>query len=589
MTTENASVRRAISGTPAAPGIASGPWVRFERTHVPVGGRVSPEEAEAEVARMIAASDSVAAAAEQLADDVRRDGHEDEAEIFSAHAAMARDPELIDSASAHIRTDLFDGPAAITAAAESVADLLRSLGDELLRARAADVLDVGDRIARALAGLPPAGVSLAEPSIVVGDDLPPSVTATLPRERILGIALEGSSPTAHASILARAYGIPAVVGATGLLAALRSANGAVRLMIDGSSGEIVIAPGEEDLARVADRTARIRQDHERDREEARLPAETLDGTAVSLLANIGSPDDSAAAIELGARGVGLFRTEFLFLERSDPPSEEEQVDAYGRVAEAFAPDPVTVRLLDIGGDKPIPYLSLPAEDNPFLGVRALRLAETRPDLFLTQLRACYRAATRGRIKVMAPMVADAGDAALLRSLADRAREDVVAANHAVGVIDLGVMIEIPSAVLTADTYFGDLRFASIGSNDLLQYTLAVDRGNPALERYRDALHPALLRLVKLAVEAAARFDIELSVCGEMAGDPTAALALVGLGVRSLSMTGRSLPAVRRAIRSSRLADLEAAALEAVAAASASEARARFEALASPDEVARQAT
>jgi phosphoenolpyruvate-protein phosphotransferase len=579
VTTESVSKRNVIQGTPGAPGIARGPWARFEQSTVRHDGKVTFELVEAEIMRLVAATEAVAIGAEGLADDVRRRGHEHEAEIFSAHAAIARDPELIDSASAHVRSELMDGPAAIYAAALSVADLLRGLGDELLRARATDVLDVGDRIARRLAGLPEAGVSLAAPSIVVGDDLPPSVTATLPRERVLGIALEGSSPTAHASILARAYGIPAVVGATGLLATLADADPAIELLVDGSSGQIVVAPNDEDATQYVERTARIQEERQRDRNEADLPAETRDGVAVTLLANIGSPDEAQAAVALGARGVGLFRTEFLFLERADPPSEQEQLAAYASVAEAFQPSPVTVRLLDVGGDKPIPYLPLPPEDNPFLGVRALRLADTWPDLFLTQLRACYRAAARGRIKVMAPMVADAGDAAILRGLADRARAEAVAAGHDVGEVDLGVMLEIPSAILTGESYFGEIRFASLGTNDLLQYTLAVDRGNPALERYRDSLHPALLRLVKMAVDAAGPFDVEVSVCGEMAGDPTAALALVGLGIRSLSMTASSLPAVRRAIRGSSIADLEPAARDAIEASSAAEVRSRFEAMA----------
>ncbi|HYU50772.1 MAG TPA: phosphoenolpyruvate--protein phosphotransferase [Candidatus Limnocylindria bacterium] len=579
MTTQSVAARRVVRGTAGAPGIARGPWARFERAGPPSGGRVSAELAELEVTRLIAAADGVAAASERLAEDVRRDGHQAEADIFSAHAAIARDPELIDTAAGHIRNELVDGPAAVFAAAQAVAELLHSLGDELLRGRATDVLDVGDRIARQLAGLPPMGFSLAAPAIIVGDDLSPSVTATLPRERVLGIALEGSSPTAHAAILARAYGIPAVVGATGLIAAVAEAGASVELLVDGSTGEIVVAPNQSDGTRFAERSQGIERDRERNREEARLPAETIDGTAIALLANIGSPAEAEAAVALGARGVGLFRTEFLFLERSDPPPEEEQVAAYAQVAEAFRPDPVTVRLLDVGGDKPIPYLSLPAEDNPFLGVRALRLAETRPDLFLTQLRACYRAATAGRIKVMAPMIADAGDAATLRALADRARAESVAADRAVGEVDLGVMLEIPSAILIAETYFGEIAFASLGTNDLLQYALAVDRGNPALERYRDALHPALLRLVKLAVDGAARFDIELSICGEMAGDPTAALALVGLGIRSLSMAASSLPAVRRAVRASSLAALEAAAADGLAASSAAEVRSRFQSLA----------
>ena len=303
---------------------------------------------------------------------------------------------------------------------------------------------------------------------------------------------------------------------------------------------------------------------------------TLDGTEVTLLANIGTPDESDAAIALGAQGVGLFRTEFLFLERTSPPSEEEQVVAYERVIQAFAPHPVTIRLLDVGGDKPIPYLPIATEANPFLGVRALRLAYTEPDLFVTQLRACYRAAASGPVKVMAPMVGDADDADLLLQLAERARRESIAAGCEIGEVALGVMLEIPSAILVADSYFGRIRFASLGTNDLLQYTLAVDRGNARLERYRDALHPAILRLVRQAVDASRRSGIDLSICGEMAGDPTAALALVGLGVRSLSMAASSLPAVRRAIRGTRMPALETAAIDALDDPSAELVRAQFE-------------
>jgi phosphoenolpyruvate-protein phosphotransferase len=534
------------------------------------------------VTRIAAAAEAVGVACEALAADVRRAGHEEEADIFEAHAAMARDPELLDTATRHVRTDLVDGPTAVATAAQAVADLLLSLDDELLRARATDVMDVAERIGRQLAGLPAVGLELAAPSIVIAEDLPPSVTATLPRDRVLGIALEGSSPTAHASILARAYGIPAVVGASGLLAAVADADAVAELLIDGSSGQIILAPDRGDIARFDEQATTIRQARERDLAEAPLPADTLDGTPITLLANIGSADEAPLAVSLGARGVGLFRTEFLFLERPTAPPEDEQAAAYGRAAEAFAPDPVTIRLLDVGGDKPIPYLPLAPEENPFLGVRALRLAESSPELFLTQLRACYRAAGSGRIKVMAPMVADAGDVETLVGLAKQAREQVVAAGHAFGEIELGVMLEVPSAVLAAASYFPEIRFASLGTNDLLQYTLAVDRGNPALERYRDPLHPAVLRLIGMAADAGARFGIDLSVCGEMAGDPISALVLVGLGVRSLSMTASSLPAVRRAIRSASLAALREAAAEAIEARSAAAVRSQFEALKAPD-------
>ncbi|MEO8438484.1 MAG: putative PEP-binding protein, partial [Chloroflexota bacterium] len=245
---------------------------------------------------------------------------------------------------------------------------------------------------------------------------------------------------------------------------------------------------------------------------------------------------------------------------------------------AFAPHPVTIRLLDVGGDKPIPYLPINAEANPFLGVRALRLAFTDPTVFVTQLRACYRAAAAGPLKVMVPMVADGGDVDLFLTLAERARGEVVAEGVEIGEVALGVMLEIPSAILVGDSYFGRITFASLGTNDLLQYTLAVDRGNASLERYRDSLHPSVLRMVRLAVEAAERAGIELSVCGEMAGDPAAALALAGLGVRSLSMSGSSLPAVRRAIRGARLSDVRSAATAALDQGSAAPVRARFDAL-----------
>ena len=569
MTTENA-VR--IRGVAASPGVAHGPWVRYERTAPVSKGRVA--DADAEAARLLAAAEVVGKASERLADEVSAAGHADEAKVFLAHAMMARDPDLLDSAVARIRAERIDAIAAIAGAAAVVADQLRALGDELLAGRATDVVDVGDRIARELAGLASAGLRLDRPSIVVAEDLPPSVTATLPRERLLGIALEASSPTAHAAILARAYGIPAVVGASGLLASLATSPGSA-LALDGESGEVLISPTRDDVVRYEARAHSIAQGRGRDLEEAALPAMTTDGVVVELLANIGSPGEAAGAIAIGARGVGLFRTEFLFLERATPPSEDEQADAYGEVVAAFAPQPVTIRLLDVGGDKPIPYLPLKDEANPFLGVRALRLAERQPEIFVTQLRACYRAALKGPVKIMAPMVADAGDVATLRRLASRARSELAASGRPVAVAELGVMLEIPSAILTADTYARDIGFVSLGTNDLLQYTLAADRGNAALERYRDPLHPALLQLVRLAVQAADRSGIALSVCGEMAGDPEAALALVGLGVRALSMAPASIPHVRRAIRAATNSDLERVAVTSLGDASADDVRARL--------------
>ena len=585
MARQNGPVQ-SLTGTAASSGIARGPWILVAPEPPPAGGRIDRGQAEGEIARLAAAAEAAAGDLERLAERVSSSGHPDEGAIFDAQAAMARDPALATLSAERIRERGEDAIAATLGAAGELADQLRALGDELLAARAADLIDVAARVARHLAGRPEADVPrMDEAAIVVAHDLAPSLAATLPRQRLLGLALEAGSKTAHAAILARAYGIPAVVGVAGLLVALADAAAGAHLegrapvlAIDGDSGEVFIDPDVAVAERLASRAAAADAAASRGLAEAALPAVTRDGVEVVLLANIGTPDEAARSVALGARGVGLFRTEFLFLERATPPSEDEQLDAYRRVVAAFAPHPVTIRLLDVGGDKPIPYLPIEPEANPFLGVRALRLAAVRPEVFVTQLRAAYRAAAHGQVKVMAPMIADATDAATLLELAERARAGLEADGIAHGEVALGVMLEIPSAILVADSYFGRIAFGSLGTNDLLQYTLAVDRGNPQLERYQDSLHPALLGLVARSVEAAERAGIELSVCGEMAGDATAALALVGLGITRLSMSAGSLPEVRRTIRGSDFAEMRMAAGEALREPSAVAVRARFEAL-----------
>ena len=574
---------RTLHGVPASTGVARGPWVRIATAAAPAGGRIAPDAVDAEIARLAEARDAAAAELSALAASVAEAGRPTEGEIFEAQAAMALDPALHDAATDAIRAGN-DGIAAIRIAGESVAELLRSLGDELLAARAADVLDVAERIAAGLAGVDRT-VSLDRSAIVVAEDIPPSLAAGLPRDRLLGLALESGSATSHAAILARAFGIPAVVRVAGLLDAT---NGSVpsggELIVDGDSGEVVFDPDDATSDRLEGRRAAAADAAREALAEAGLESVTRDGVAVTLLANIGTPAEAERAVALGATGVGLFRTEFLFVERSTPPSEDEQTAANRAVVEAFAPGPVTIRLLDVGGDKPIPYLPIPPEANPFLGVRALRLAPERPDVFVTQIRAAMRAAAPsadralGPVKVMAPMVADATDVAILLDLAERARESLMADGLAHGDVQLGVMLEIPAAVLVAETYLGDLRFASLGTNDLLQYAMAADRGNAALERYRDSLHPALLRLIATAAEATGRAGVELSVCGEMAGDPAAALALVGLGVHVLSMASSSLAPVRRAIRANEAAALHEAAVDALGSSTAMEVRARFSGL-----------
>ena len=412
---------RTVQGIPASTGVARGPWVVLGATEVPAGGRITPGQSEAELERLRVAQDAAAAELEALAAELTSAGR-DEGEIFDAQAMMARDPSLLDAATAAIG-DGHDAIGAIRIAAEGVAAQLRALGDELLAARAADVLDVAERIAARLAGVDRT-VALDGPSIVVAEDIPPSIAASLPRDRLLGMALQSGSATSHAAILARAFGIPAVVGAAGLLDAAQSRDGSARAVavVDGDSGEVVFEPDAATASRLEGRRAAADEAARQALEEASLEAVTRDGVAVTLLANIGTPAEAERAVALGARGVGLFRTEFLFVERAAAPSEDEQVEANRAVVDAFAPGPVTIRLLDVGGDKPIPWLPIPTEANPFLGVRALRLAGEQPDIFVTQLRAAMRAAAGGgRVKVMAPMVADAVDVGVLLDLAERAR------------------------------------------------------------------------------------------------------------------------------------------------------------------------
>jgi phosphoenolpyruvate-protein phosphotransferase len=552
-----------MGGVPASTGVAVG------RPHIVRGARrepreVAPAAVPAEQDRLRAAAGRAGKDLDELARRVSARGAAAESEIFVAQALMCADPMLVDAAASRIAVHQIDAATAVCGVAGEVAAELRATGDELFAARATDVIDVAARIAAILDGA--AAPTLEEPAIIVASDLAPSVTATLPREMLLGLAVEGGSPTAHVAILARAYGIPAVVGVRGLVAA---AEHATSLAIDGATGEIIIDPDEATRADFANRHVMTAPTL-----DVSGPVVTPDGVTVTLLANIGRPEEAVPARAAGARGVGLFRTEFLFLERSAPPSEDEQERAYRTVLEVFAPLPVTVRLLDVGGDKDLPYLHLAREANPFLGQRGIRLATARRDLFKTQLRALARASSAGRLKVMAPMVADHADVAYLRELWS---ESTIGLSHP--AVEIGAMIEVPSAALLADDLLGEVDFASIGTNDLLQYVLAADRGDPALSRYHDPVHPAHLRLIDQVARAATRTGRALSVCGEMASDPIGAALLIGLGVRELSMVPAAMRAVRAMIRAIPCAVLATLAADAVRQPTAAAVRERSRAVA----------
>ena len=576
-----AAIGGRISGKPGAAGIAIGPiWV-YREAPAAEGGDAAGASARAmgsaeAVDAIRAAAVKAASQLESLAERVRGLGRPDDAEIIDAQAVMASDPALLDAAAARVAAgDLPE--TAVESAASELGAVLAAVPDELLAARAADIRDVGARIARILKG---GEATLPEvPSIAVADDLPPSIAAEIPPGLLLGIALESGSVTAHAVILARGMGIPAVVGARGLLAA---ASGAATIAIDGGSGEVAVDPGEAATAEFNARASALAAARRAAAALRGKPGATADGKRIALFANIGSPADSARALEAGAEGVGLFRTEFLFMRRRTAPTEAEQVAAYRAVFEAFGPDrPVVVRLADIGGDKALPYLNLPAEANPFLGIRAIRLAGAGSrDLLLTQMRAIWRAAGLAGVTphVMAPMVATAADVRQLLDLRDEARAAAgvtaaVAGDPMPAKMVTGVMVEIPSAAMLATELARMVDFFSIGTNDLTQYAMAADRGNARLAYLQDALHPAVLRLIREVVAGADEAGIPVAVCGELAGDPAGALVLVGLGVDELSADAGSLDAVRAAVAAFNSADLDDLAARALVAPDADAVRA----------------
>ncbi len=520
-----------LHGIAAAPGVAVARPQRLE--HGEPGASGPALDLDASVAQAVAELEAVA---ERMAGT----GRTEEAAIFEAQALLAADDELLGPARAAIAAgEAVD--AAIVAAGEAVAVVLESLDDEILAARGADARDVAERIARASRGEP--APRLTERVVVVARDLAPSVTAELDRSLLAGIALEAGSRTSHAAILARALEIPAVLGIPGLLDALP---GVSEVIVNGGTGEVVLDPDEAERGRAVvagQRHAAATAADEALREE---PLRTSDGHRVTLGANIGGPDEAARAIAAGAEAVGLLRTEFTFVDRGVEPDEATQAAAYASVLRQFGSRPVVMRLIDVGGDKPLAYLPLPPESNPFLGVRAIRLARRSPDLLRTQLRAMLQAAVQTGVeapRIMAPMVADLADLRMVRTLLDEAMADVRADLDP----QLGIMVEVPSAVLMADQLAGEAAFFSVGTNDLTQYLLAADRTNPDLAASQDPLHPAVLRAIAQLTGAGHRAGIPIAVCGEMAGDPAGAVVLVGLGIDELSMDPSAFGAVKRAL------------------------------------------
>jgi phosphotransferase system enzyme I (PtsI) len=526
--------------------------------HAPKPDASAPSDAspEATLKRFRAAVSAAVDRLNAIAEEQRANGFEQEAGIFEFQALLVEDPALIDEVERLVGAEGRSLDAALDAAVDVVRSSIAALDDAYLSERAADVDAVGKEIRKALYGGP--SLAAAPPgAIVVATDLTPAETAELRSGTVAGFATAYGGPTGHTAILARAMGIPAAVGLGA--DALDIADGA-ELILDGAAALLIVGPTPEERDDYAQRaTDRSAADERRRLAFLDPPGRLADGRAVATWANIGHPDEAATARHYGAEGIGLFRTEFLFLDRRAAPDEDEQFAAYRAVLETMDGRPVVIRTLDIGGDKPLPYLDLPAEANPFLGVRALRLCMQRPDLFGTQLRALLRAAAYGDLWIMLPMVATPGDFAWGRAQL-HAAADALAGEGIPHRADakLGIMIETPAAAVTADLLARDAAFFSVGSNDLTQYAMAADRGIGDFGRRYPHDAPAVLRLIAQAAEAAHRAGIPIGVCGNLAGEPDAAPILAGIGIDELSMAPSAIPIVKERLLGVSSADAAAA-------------------------------
>ena len=502
-----------------------------------------------------------------------------DAQIFDAHLLVLEDPMLIEQTTRLIREDLVTAEFAFHEASEKYAKALGKVDDSYLSERAADIRDVTQRVLANLMGqaLCTGLADLTEPCVVVAHDLTPSDTAMMDPAMVLGFATEVGSRTSHTAILARSLRIPAVLGLGEAISELHTGES---VLLDGFNGFVVIDPSEQTLfeyGQLVDRQTSIEESLEVIHDDT---AETRDGHRIILSANIERAADVESVLQCGAIGVGLFRTEFLFINRSDLPDEEEQFAAYRKVTESLAPDPVIIRTLDLGGDKLLSHVNVAEEMNPFLGWRAIRLCLQEKDLFRTQLRAILRASVFGNLKIMYPMISGVEELEAANVLLDECREQLRDDGVAFAEdVEIGVMIETPSAAMIADSLARRVKFFSIGTNDLIQYALAVDRLNEKIAHLYEPTHPGILRLIKATVDAGQAHGIWTGICGEMAGDLAAVPLLLGLGVSELSVTPSMVPRVKMLIRSVEMSEARKLAEYALDSDSPKEILSRAEALA----------
>ena len=553
---------RTLVGISSSPGYALAPVFRFARDEVIFD--TDAADAAVETARLETALQTAWHELEDLHDGIWKKSGPAHAAIFRAHQAFLHDPELVCAAKALIGQGRSAGFAWHQVFTDR-ADRLEAMPDAVLSGRAIDLRDAGQRVLQHLGRRRTGETHLpTAPCILLADDLTPSDTARLDPALVRGLATAQGGPSSHTAIIARALDIPAVAGVGPRLLDLASGT---PVLLDGSAGVIVVAPTGADKARAGTAMAALRAHREAEARDRYKPALLRDGARVEVVANISDLAEATASVEAGAEGVGLLRTEFLFLNRETPPGEDEQLAIYAAMLEALNGLPMIIRTLDVGGDKDIPYLRMPVEQNPFLGERGIRFCLSHEDLFRTQLRAIYRAAASGPVRIMFPMIAMIEELETARRIAEEVRAEVGA-----DPVEIGIMIEIPSAVMMAPELAKRVDFFSIGTNDLTQYALAMDRMHPVLAKQADGLHPAVLRLIDSTLRAAEAAGIWVGACGGIAGDPMGAAVLSGLGVRELSVSIPAVAGIKAQLRRTRLAENRALAVRALACTTAAEVR-----------------
>lgn len=532
---------KVLSGKAAFKGVAIGKVKEFGGKQVEVN-RTSVTDAEAEIARFEAAKETASDQLGKLYEKAVAEVGEENAAIFEVHQMMLEDEDYLDGIKGMIRDEQVNAEYAVSVTGQNFSEIFASMDDDYMRERAADVKDISARVVRILAGVEEGGAVMEEPSILVAEDLAPSETLQLDRSKVLAFVTRKGSTNSHTAILARTMNIPALV----MVSEAENVDGLMGI-VDGKEGKLIIEPDEETLKSYQEKLEAQRKEQELLNALKGKPSVTKDGRKINLYANIGGVEDAEAALANDAEGIGLFRSEFLYLQSNDYPTEEEQFEAYRAVAEKMGGRRVIIRTLDIGADKQIDYFELDKEENPALGYRAVRICLNKKEVFRTQLRALCRASAYGRIAIMVPMIISVWEVLTVKEILENIKKELREEGKEVGEIEFGIMIETPASVIIADELAKEVDFFSIGTNDLTQYTLAIDRQNAKLDMFYNAHHPAILRMIKMVVDAAHEAGIWAGICGELGADTTLTEEFVNMGVDELSVSPAMVLPVRHKV------------------------------------------